>query len=136
MKKSFSTAWKASQAPRKQRKYRYNAPAHVRGKFLNATLSTSLYEKHKQRSVRIRVGDKVKVMRGKYKGTEGKVELVNVKKSTAKITGVEVSKKDGSKAKVPVHASNLMIVDLDMSDKKRMDKKEPTVKKAAPAKKN
>ncbi len=120
MKKEFSTSWKASKAPRKQRKYRINAPLHIKGKFLNAKLSDALTTKHKQKTLRVKLGDKVKVMRGKYKGTEGKVELLNLKKSTVKITGVEVSKKDGSKAKVPVHASNLMIVELNAGDKRRL----------------
>ena len=121
MKKRFSTSWVASKAPRKQRKYRHNAPLHVRGSFMHARLSDDLFAKHKLRRIRLRVGDKVKVMRGKFSGTEGKVELINLKKSTAKITGVEVSKKDGSKARVPVHASNLMIVDLSLDDKKRLE---------------
>lgn len=123
MNKDFSAKWKASKQPRKQRKYRYNAPLHTRGKFLNATLSKALAEKHGERKERIRVGDKVRVMRGKYKGKEGKVEVLNLRKSTIKMTGVEVSKKDGSKAKVPLHASNLMITDLSLDDKKRMEKK-------------
>jgi len=122
MKKEFSTSWKGSKQPRKQRKYRVNAPLHVRGVFLNAPLSKALAEKHKEKKARVRVGDKVKVLRGKFKGKEGKVEFLSLLKSTVKISGVEISKKDGSKAKVPVHASNLMITDLNLDEKKRMSK--------------
>ena len=122
MKKEFSTHWKASKAPRKQRKYKYNAPMHIQGKFATAMLSASLFQKHKVKRLRVRTGDKVKIMRGKFKGTEGKVEFLNMKKSTAKITGVEVSKKDGSKAKVPIHISNLMITDMEVADKMRLPK--------------
>jgi large subunit ribosomal protein L24 len=122
MKKTFSTAWKASKQPRKQRKYRHNAPMHTLGKFASAMLSETLVTKHKVKSTRVRTGDKVKVMRGKFKGTEGKVELINMKKSTVKIAGVEVSKKDGSKAKVPVHISNLMITGVESNDKHRFPK--------------
>jgi large subunit ribosomal protein L24 len=129
MKKRFSASWKGSKAPRKQRKYRHNAPLHVRGDFIHARLSKELAAKHKAKRARVRVGDKVKVMRGKFRGSEGKVELLNLKKSTAKITGLEVSKKDGSKAKVPVHVSNLLIVDLNLDDKKRMESKEKSAQK-------
>jgi len=34
MKKIFSTHWKASKQPRKQRKYRAKAPLHIKRKFL------------------------------------------------------------------------------------------------------
>jgi large subunit ribosomal protein L24 len=122
MNKRFSTSWISSKAPRKQRKYRINAPLHIRSKFLTAKLSDSLAEKHKVKRVRIRLGDKVKAMRGKFAKKEGKVELINSKKSTVKITGFEIAKKDGSKSKVPVHASNLMIVELNADDKRRFAK--------------
>jgi large subunit ribosomal protein L24 len=120
MKRTFSTHWLSSKQPRKQRKFRMNAPLHTRGKFLTSMLSKPLAEKYKINRTRIRVGDKVKVMVGKYKGTEGKVDFIDIKKSRVKITGIEVSKKDGSKAKAPIHASNLMIVDLSLEDKKRL----------------
>jgi large subunit ribosomal protein L24 len=120
MKKTFSTAWKASSQPRKQRKYLHNAPAHIRGKLLTAALSADLTKKHSKKSARVRVGDKVKALRGKFRGTEGKVENVSLKTGKVKITGFEVSKRDGSKAKVAVHASNLMIMELNLDDKERM----------------
>lgn len=120
MKKEFSTAWKASKAPRKQRKYKYNAPLHIKGKFLNAKLSEALVAKHKVKTIRVKLGDKVKVMRGKFKGLEGKVEILNLKTSKIKMTGAEVTKKDGSKAKMPIHASNVMIVELNAGDKRRL----------------
>jgi large subunit ribosomal protein L24 len=124
MKKKFSTKWKSSKSPRKQRKYLYNAPLHIRGSMLTVHLSKELATKHKIKRIRARVGDKVKVMRGKYKGTEGKIELVDLKKGTIKMTGVEVSKKDGSKAKVPIHSSNLLLVDMNTDDKMRLAAKE------------
>ncbi|MBN2141701.1 50S ribosomal protein L24 [Candidatus Woesearchaeota archaeon] len=119
MKKNFSTAWKRSKAPRKQRKYRHNAPLHTRTSFMNTMLSKDLAKKYGVGRIRVRSGDKVKVMRGKYRKTEGKVDTLNIKKSTVTITGIERSKKDGSKAMIPLQVSNLMIVDLVTDDKKR-----------------
>ena len=78
MKTKFSNAWKASTQPRKQRKYRHNAPLHVRGHFLHTHLSTDLRDKHKTRSLRLRTGDEVKVLRGQFKGKTGKVTAVDV----------------------------------------------------------
>ncbi len=129
MKKKFSTSWKASKQPRKQRKYRYNAPIHLRGNFLNAPLSEEMVKKHGVKRIRIRVGDKVKIMRGKFKGKEGKIDLVNIKKSTAFIVGIDFTKKDGSKGRFPIHASKLMIIDMSVDDKTRLPAKVPAKKK-------
>jgi len=120
MRKKFSTKWRRSKQPRKQRKYRYCAPLHIRGSFLNVHLSRELVKKHGLKRIRVRTGDKVKIMRGKFKGKEGKVELVDLNKSRVMITGVEVSKKDGSKSRTPIHASNLLITELNLDDKKRL----------------
>lgn len=123
MKKGFSTKWKKSKQPRKQRKHRHKANLHTRGKFLNTHLSKELAKKHRLKRVRLRVGDKLKVMRGKFKGREGKAELVDLKKSKVVMTGIEVSKKDGSKSKPLLHASNLLLIELNLDDKKRLKKK-------------
>lgn len=123
MKQRHSTAWKASKQPRKQRKYRTNAPLHIKGKFLRAPLVKELSEKHNIRTIRIRKGDKVRIMRGSHKGKEGKVEAINTKESLVYVHKVETVKKDGA-TKVPLglDASNLMIVELDASDKLRLER--------------
>ncbi len=120
----FSSTWNASKQPRKQRKYRYNAPHHIRGSFLHATLAKDLREKHGTRSLRVRKGDKVRVLRGTFKGREGKVDKVDTTRSKVYVTKVEIVKKDGA-TKVPygMNASNLMIVELDTTDKRRLAKK-------------
>ncbi len=130
MKTRFSTAWKGSSQPRKQRKYRVNAPLHIQGTFLSAPLIKDLRVKHGVRTIRVRVGDKVRVLRGQFKGREGKVERVSLKESTLIINKVEQTKRDGNtKVPYPVHASNVAIVELDLTDKRRAaglkkDKKE------------
>ncbi len=115
--------WKSSVQPRKQRAYVRNAPIHIRGKLLCSHLSKELKDKHKFRSLRVRKGDKVKVMRGQFKNKIGKVEKVNTKKQKLFITGVEQNKMDGTKALYPVHPSNVLIVELDLSDKLRLGEK-------------
>ncbi|MEK6963449.1 MAG: 50S ribosomal protein L24 [Nanoarchaeota archaeon] len=120
--KRWIASWKRSVQPRKQRKYRYNAIKQVKGKFLSGHLNKSLQEKYKRRSLRLRKGDKVKIMRGHYKGQEGKIEHINLRESFVYVTKIEVSKKDGSKVRAPIHASNILILDIDTSDKYRMEK--------------
>ncbi|RLG15702.1 50S ribosomal protein L24 [Nanoarchaeota archaeon] len=118
--KEFSKKWRASKKPSKQRKYIYNAPLHLRRKLMAAHLSKELREKYKLRSLPVRKGDKVKVMRGKFKGTIGSVERVDLKNYRVYLDNVWIKKKDGSKVKFPIHPSNLMIVELNLSDKRRL----------------
>jgi large subunit ribosomal protein L24 len=119
MKQGFSTKWKASKSPAKQRKYMYCAPMHITRKFLSAHLSKELRAKHKARSFMVAKGDKVKVLRGQFKGRENKVDRVDHKKLQIYITGIESAKKDGSKSMYPFTPSNLMITELNLEDKKR-----------------
>ncbi len=122
MKSEFSKTWKSSTQPRKQRKYLKNAPLHTKSKFLNTNLSKTLREKHGKRSVRLRTGDKVRILRGSSKGKEGKVESINLKETKVYVTGIEKPKKDGSKIKVALKPSNLQIVELKLDDQKRKQK--------------
>ncbi len=122
MKSKFSKSWKSSKQPRKQRKYVYNAPLHIKGRFLNTHLSPELRKKYSKRAIRIRTGDKVKVLRGSHKGEEQKVERVDVKKGKVYLEKIELSKKEGSKAKIAFFPSNLMLMVLNLDDKKRVQK--------------
>ena len=115
----FSRNWNKSKQPRKQRKYRYNAPIHIKSKFVASHLSKELREKYKKRSATIRKGDKVKILRGQFKGKEGKIERVDLKKTRVFITGIEGQKKDGTKTFYPINPSNLLITELIIDDKKR-----------------
>lgn len=116
----WSGSWNNSTQPRKQRAFTRNAPIHIRGKLMCSHLSKELQEKHKIRSLRIKKGDKVKVITGQFKNKIGKIDSVNVKRQKIFIVGVEQTKIDGSKAQYPVHPSNVMIVELDLNDKRRL----------------
>jgi large subunit ribosomal protein L24 len=124
VKNSFSSAWKSSTQVRKQRKYRYNAPLHIKQKLVHVHLSKPLREKYAIRNVQVKKGDKVKVLRGQFNKKEGKVERVDLKKEKVYVTGIEIIKKDGSKLVQSLHPSNLILVDLNLDDKKRKQKLE------------
>jgi large subunit ribosomal protein L24 len=132
MKKDFSASWISSTKPNKQRKYRFNAPLHIRGSFLNVHLSKELRQKYSMRSLRVRVGDKVRIMRGQFKKQEGKVEEADLRNSKIYISKVEHTKRDGTKARYPIDPSNVMIVELDAEDKRRLAKQVKTPKKEKP----
>ncbi len=141
MRKEWSNAWASSKQPRKQRKYVHNAPLHVRHKLVSVHLAPALRERYKKRAVPVRKGDRVKVMRGEDKGYNGVVEKVELKKGVVYIENLKVKKVDGTEVPKPVKPSNLMIVELNIDDKKRHAKllgSEAAAEKAekkAPAKK-
>ncbi|MDK2849618.1 MAG: large subunit ribosomal protein [Candidatus Woesearchaeota archaeon] len=120
--KVFSKSWVSSKNPRKQRKYVYQAPLHLRSAFLHTNLSKELRQKYNVRNIRVVVGDKVKVLRGTYKGTTGKVAKVDLKNIKVFIDSIKVKKADGSEVYVPIHPSNLQIIDLNLKDPKRVQK--------------
>lgn len=124
MKKKFSTAWKSSKQPRKQRKYVAKAPLHIKKKFVGVNLSKDLRKKHGKRNLPIIKGDVVKIKRGKFKGKQGKVLSVKLKMQKITIEGIQVKKLDGSKVNVNLRPSNLQIIELNLEDKKRLKKKE------------
>ena len=129
MKKKFSKSWISSTQPRKQRKYRAQAPLHSKNKFMSSHLSKELKVKYNTRSVRLRVDDKVKILRGQFKGQLVKVERVNIKKNKIYLTGIELVKKDGTKVLYPINPSNVVIMELYLDDKKRIKSLEKTQKK-------
>ena len=129
--KTFSTAWKSSTRPRKQRKYIYNAPLHIRQKLMHVHLAKDLRVKYGTRNVQIHKGDKVKIMRGQFRTREGKVDLVNLRKGTVYVLGMDIIKKDGTKILAPLKVSNLMIIELELGDKLRKEKLESFKTKGA-----
>ena len=119
MKTKFSSSWKASIKPSKQRKYRAKAPLHIKRNLLQSHLSKDLRGKYKKRSIALRKGDKVLVMRGSFRKHQGKVDKVDMKRTRIFVSGAEAVKRDGSKRPIALHPSNLMIVELNLNDKIR-----------------
>jgi|ERR687883_40095 large subunit ribosomal protein L24 len=95
---------------------------HNLSKMTASRLSENLRKQYEKRSIRVIKGDTVKVMRGEYSGIEGKVEKVSINKGTLAIEGVQREKVRGGNVKVQIHASNVMIVDLNLDDKYRQNK--------------
>ena len=110
--------------PRKQRKAFYNAPLHKKRKWISAHLSEDLMLRYGRRSITVIKGDTVKVMRGEFKGQSGKVRKVDVKKGRLEIEGITITKVDGKKVPRPIHASNVMILKLNLTDPWRRKKLE------------
>lgn len=129
MKKLWSKVWKSSTQVRKQRKYNYNSPLHIRHRFMASTLSKDLRSEHGTRSVSVRTGDFVEVITGQFKGKSGKVTKVSLAQLKVHVEGCVIKKSNGTDAMYPIHPSNLMITKLDLSDNARAEKLK-TIKEA------
>lgn len=108
---------------------------HTRQHFVHATLADALRKEYGRRSLAIRKGDKVEVLRGSFAGTRGEVKEVDLKTSRVTVDGAKRKKTDGTEAFIPLHPSNLRIVETLMDDKKRVRIIERSGGKATLAKK-
>lgn len=121
---------KSSKA-RKQRKFLYTAPLHIRRKMISAHLSKELRAKYKTRSMALRKGDEVEVMRGKFKKRTGKVARINTKKYKAYVDGIMIKRTDGTERQASLNPSKLKIINLELSDKRRLKALEEKTAKGA-----
>ncbi|HYB07684.1 MAG TPA: 50S ribosomal protein L24 [Nitrososphaerales archaeon] len=87
-------------------------------------MSSELREKHGRRSVRPRVGDTVKIIKGEFKGIEGKITKVDPKAGVVNVEGVTHEKQKGGTSPIPIHTSNLVMTALALEDKERKKKLE------------
>ncbi|KAG0368026.1 60S ribosomal protein L26B [Gamsiella multidivaricata] len=107
-----------SSSRRKSRKAHFSAPSDLRRKIMSASLSKELREKHSARSIPIRKDDEVMVVRGSFKGREGKVVQVYRRKWVIHIERVNREKANGASVPVGIHPSKVVVTKLYM-DKDR-----------------
>jgi large subunit ribosomal protein L24 len=107
-----------SKQPRKQRKFRHTAPLHLRKKMVAVHLSKELRAKlgTKRRSIPVRKGDKVKLMRGQRKGHTGKVLEVALDDLKVYVEGYTQKNAKGIEKPAPIDPSNLLLVDGDFTN--------------------
>jgi len=106
----------------------YQATFQTRSKQLGSALSKELHKKYGKRSIRVIEGDSVKILRGEFKGVEGKISKVSTQKSSVAVEGVKKEKTKGDKFDVYIHTSNLVVTSLNTGDKwriSRLERKDP-----------
>ncbi|PMB74618.1 50S ribosomal protein L24 [Candidatus Bathyarchaeota archaeon] len=119
--------------PSKQRKMIFQAPNHLRQKLFAAPLSPELRATHRVKSLSVRSGDTVRIIRGDHKGFEGKVTRVDRNKYRIYVEGLTREKVDGTTIFVPIHPSKVMITKLNLDDKWRkkiLERKKGALRKA------
>ena len=113
-----------STKPRKQRKWRANAPLHMKKRMVSAHLNSALMTEYNVRSLPVRKGDTVKVLRGNkdFRASEAKVASVDLKSCKIIVENVTIPKADGTQKQKPVDPSDVVLTKLDLSDPWRKEK--------------
>ena len=110
--------------PRKQRKLIASATEKDLQKMMSVNLSEKLREKYGIRSLSVRKGDTVKILRGDFAGIEGKVVETDRRIQRVTVEGVTRERVSGEQTRVPVHVSKVVLTNLDLSDKWRSERLE------------
>jgi len=102
----------------------FQATLQTRSKQMGSSLSKDLQKKYGKKSARVVEGDSVSILRGEFKGVDGKISKISTQKSSVAIDGVKKEKTKGDKFDVYIHTSNLVITSLNSEDRWRMAKLE------------
>ncbi|KAI0670435.1 ribosomal protein L24 [Trametes maxima] len=115
-----------SSSRRKSRKAHFSAPSSVRRKIMSSSLSKELRGKYNTRSIPIRKDDEVRIVRGKYKGREGKVTQVYRKKWVIHVDRVQRDKSNGASVPIGIHPSKVVVINLKLDKDRRaiLDRKD------------
>lgn len=107
--------------PDTERKKYHKEKLHKRKKRLHAHLSKDLRSKlkAKKRSLQVRKGDTVKVMRGPQKGKEAKVSKVSTLARKIYLEGVTVTNARAKEVAIPMHPSNVLLIGLEATAERK-----------------
>ena len=106
-------------SPRKQRRFVRNSGQHAHRSMLRCRLDDPLREEYGLRSLNVKKGDLVRIMRGQFRDTEGKILGVDYSAIRVFVDGASTTKADGKEARVPLHPSSLMLVKLELNDERK-----------------
>ena len=130
-----------SKKPGKQRRKGIESPLHLKRKRIRARLVSDDPELHAIRSVTVRVGDEVEVVRGDFSspnsvksesrgkrlgqsrgrsGIKAKVASVDTERSLIYVDGMTSSTADGKEDGVPIRPSNIVVTSLFDGDQLRI----------------
>ena len=115
MKYSFKTSSKR----RTNRKKFYNADSNQRRIFMSSKLEKNLREIHKIKTIPLRKGDEVKILRGEKKGNIGKIVQLSRKGIFIYINTVTYKKMKGDENYLPIHPSNVEILNLILTPERK-----------------
>jgi large subunit ribosomal protein L24 len=106
----------------KGRKQYLEAPLHIQSRRVSSPLSDDLKAKYDIDAARARKDDTVRIMRGEFKGIEGKITTVHAREGRVSVEGVTREKLKGGTIPIKIHASKVRVTSLSLSDKLRKAK--------------
>jgi large subunit ribosomal protein L26e len=104
-----------SSSRRKARKAVFSAGSEQRRVLMSARLDKELVEQHGIRSIPVRKGDEVKIVRGKQATRDGKVVGVFRRRFVIYVDRVTRTKANQQEAPIPIAPSNVVITKLEMN---------------------
>ena len=119
---NWSREWNSSTNPTKQRKYRENAPMHVKDKLVSANLNETLREELGTRNLPVKIGDRAEVMRGDERGAEGIISNIDREEEKLYINNLDRQKTDGTVKEIALRPSNVQLQALNLEDPERIEK--------------
>ena len=117
----------SSKSPRKQRRQIYKSPLHSHKNMLKCRLDEFLREEYAMRSLVPKKGDLVRIMRGQFRDTEGKIIGVDYGKIRLTVDSATTTKADGKEVHIPIHPSNVLLVKLEMDDERKKSIERKTI---------
>ena len=121
--------------PSSERKKRYGAKLHQKRKYIHVHVSKELRARVKKRSVLVKKGDTVHVMRGTETGKKVKVSKVDYKKGYIYLEGISRKTMRGKEVLVPFSPSNVQLIEQGKTIDKKKEKKDEPKKVEEPAEK-
>ena len=92
---------------------------HIARKRLSAPLAPPLRAQYGVRSIPVREGDTVMVIKGDRKMSEGRVLRVDTKRGRIYVEGITRQRLDGRTVQIPISPANVMITRLKLDDEWR-----------------
>ncbi len=111
-----------SKKPNKSRKEQYTLPKHKASKSVKGHLNEKLRKEISKRSISLRKGDTVKIVRGEFVGKEAKITQINRSGRKLYLEKIVKKKSNGQEWQVPIDASKIIVIDVEKTDRKRFTK--------------
>ena len=98
-----------------------HAHLYIKKKLMNTALNKDLRLQMKRRSMGIRKGDQVQIIKGKFKNLQGIVTSIDLKNMRVYVDNAVVKKRSGGQVQVPLATAKLRITKLVATDKNRQN---------------
>jgi len=108
-------------SPRRQRRAVFEATTAERRRRMTVPLSRELRTRFHRRSIPLRKGDTVRVMKGSYIGREERVQKISHRDYSVTLDNVTLKSGEEKLKPLPIRTNHLLIVRLNLADEWRRE---------------